>query len=383
MNTQVESRLKNWQRNSCIAGIASLAVWLVAACVAHQSAWQAYWFAWIFWSGVGFGSLAVMLLQFLTRGAWSHAIQRLAEAGALTLPLLALLLVPALFFLGDIFPWARGGMFADAPHKRAYLAPAWFAVRSLGYCIALTPLAFAARRWSVAEDRGVLSPDPAARLRSLGAGGLVAIIFCLMFASTDWVLSLEPEWYSTMFVVILAISQFLAALAGAIVLVTLLARAEPFATLLTARHLHDLGNLLLAFTIFWAYVSFGQFLIIWSGNLPREIGWYLHRRAGGWEYVPMALAALQFAVPVALLLSRAAKRHHRRLGPIAALVFIANVGNIWWHVTPSFQPNGMRWPWLEALAFFGLGGLWSANFLSHLRRQPLVPVRIMEEMKHG
>jgi hypothetical protein len=383
MIVPLEKRLAHWQRTSLIIGGGSLTVWVVPAVFAHQPAFQAYWFAWIFWAGMGFGSLAVMLLQFLTRGAWSHAVQRPAEAAAMTLPLLALLLVPALFFLGDIFVWTKAGLLADAPHKRAYLEPAWFTVRSIGYFVALFPLALAARRWSTAEDRGIVSPLPATKLRDLGAGGLVAYVVCMMFASTDWVLSLEPQWYSTMFAVIFSIGQFLTALSGAIVLVAVLARTEPFSILLTTKHLHDLGNLLLTFVIFWTYVSFAQFLIIWSGNLPREISWYLHRRSGGWQYVPMALALFQFAVPFALLLSRAAKQHRRRLGPIAALVFVTNIGNVWWLVTPSFQPDGMRWPWREALAFVGIGGLWCSAFLAHLRRQPLVALRILEVAKHG
>jgi hypothetical protein len=383
MNAPLERRLAEWQRISRIVGLTGLIGWCVCAGIGHRPAFQAYWFAWVFWSGVGFGSLAVMLLQFLTRGAWSHAVQRFAEAGALTLPLLALLFAPALFFMSDIFGWARAGAIADAPHKRAYLAPGWFAARSIAYFAILYPFALAARRCSIAEDRHAASPQPAAKLRGIGAGGLVAYIICMMFASTDWVLSLEPQGSSTMFVVIFVVSQFLTALAGIIVLVALCAHAEPFATLLTTKHLHDLGNLLLTFTIFWIYVSFSQFLIIWSGNLPREIAWYLHRRAGGWQYAPVTLALFQFAVPFALLLSRAAKQHRHRLGPIAALVFLTNIGNVWWLVTPSFHPNGIRLPWRELMAFAGIGGLWGAAFISHLRQQPLVAIRALEEANHG
>jgi hypothetical protein len=374
--------LDRWRRNFLIAGIVGSVVWLACVFAGRAPAWQAYWFAWIFWAGLSFGSLALMLLQFLTRGAWSHAVQRPAEAAAMTLPLATLLLIPALFFLSDIFVWAKAGALAAAPHKRDYLATPWFIARSLGYFAVLFPFVHAARHWSAIEDRNPSSPQPAAKLRVIGAGGLVAYFICMMFASTDWVLSLEPQWFSTIFVVIFAITQFLTALSGAIVLVTLFARTEPFAALLTTKHLHDLGNLLLAFVIFWTYVSFSQFLIIWSGNLPREISWYLHRRAGGWQFVPMALAALQFAVPFALLLSRAAKQHPRRLGPIAALVFVANVGNLWWLITPSFSSGELRVPWREMAAFIGIGGLWLAAFLFFLKQRPLVPLRALEEARH-
>ena len=275
MTTPLDMRLAGWQRTSAMTGIAGLIVWGVAiAIVSHQAGIPGVLVRMdILGRDVGFGSLALMLLQFLTRGAWSHAVQRPAEAAAMTLPHCSrCCCVPALFFMGDIFPWTKAGMFPTAPHKRAPISHRlWFAVRSLGYFAALFPLALAARRWSVAEDRGTVSPPPAIKLRNIGAGGLVAYFACMMFASTDWVLSLEPQWYSTMFVVIFSIGQFLTALAAAIVLVAVLARTGPFSVLLTTKHLHDLGNLLLTFVIFWTYVSFAQFLIIWSGNLPREI----------------------------------------------------------------------------------------------------------------
>ena len=197
---------------------------------------------------------------------------------------------------------------------------------------------------------------------------MIAYFAVMLFASTDWVLSLEPQWYSTMFVVIFAIDHFLAALALAIWVVT---RLAPSVVPLTTKQLHDLGNLLLAFVIFWAYVTFSQFLIIWSGNLPREISWYLHRSTGGWPRSTVALVLFQFAVPFVLLLSRAAKRHGVILGPIAALVFLANAVHVWWLIAPSFQTGGIRFPFLELAAFVGIGGLWFAMFLGFLKERML------------
>ncbi len=192
----------------------------------------------------------------------------------------------------------------------------------------------------------------------------------MLFASTDWVMSLEPQWYSTIFVVIFAIDHFLSALALAVWVAARLAR---FDAPLSTKQLHDLGNLLLAFVIFWAYVTFSQFLIIWSGNLPREISWYLDRSVGGWPRVTVALVVIQFAVPFVLLLSRAAKRHRTVLAPIAALIFLANAMHVWWLIAPSFQPHGVLIPFFECAAFIGLGGVWMGMFLGFLKERSFAP----------
>jgi hypothetical protein len=286
----------------------------------------------------------------------------------------------------QIFAWAKPDAFAghDWPHKRAYLQVGWFVVRAVFYFAILFGLALLLRRWAeVPEEQPGAAPRIFSALRGLSGAGAVGYFFCMQFASTDWVHSLEPEWYSTMFVVIFAASQFLSALALMTWFVTFFARREPYAAFLTTKQLHDLGNLLLAFVIFWAYVSFSQFMLIWMGNLPREISWYLHRRAGGWPWVALFLAVFQFFIPFALLLSRAAKRHYQTLGPIAALIFLANIVNVYWHVIPSVHAGPMGIPWLECAAFIGLGGLWTGTFLFWVNRRPLVPLYLKAEALHG
>jgi hypothetical protein len=191
----------------------------------------------------------------------------------------------------------------------------------------------------------------------------------MLFASTDWVMSLEPRWYSTMFVVIFAADQFLAALAFTVVIVTRRARRREPGSQLTPKQLLDMGNLLLAFVIFWAYVTFSQFLITWSGNLPREISWYLDRSSGGWPQIAMVLVLVQFGVPFVLLLARAAKRHEGVLGIIAAIVFCASVMHTWWLIAPAFQKSGVRLPFLEIAALAGVGGLWGAVFFEFFKER--------------
>jgi len=355
MNEALVQRAAQWQRGACLLGLAGCLAWIAGAVVSRHSAFQSYWFAWIFWSGIGFGALSILLTHRLAGGAWGEAVRPAMHAASLTIPLMAALLIPVLFSMSDIFPWAaEHGLPAASPHKRAYLTPHWFIVRALGYFAILGVLA------AVLRKRGRTSQQS-----PVSAGGIIVYAACMLFASTDWIMSLEPRWYSTMLVVIVMAWQFLAALALSIIAVTLAARAG---LLVTTKQLHDLGNLLLAFVIFWTYVSFAQFLIIWSGNLPREISWYLSRSAGGWQYIAVALAALQFALPFTFLLFRATKQLPQRLLPVAILVFVASALDVFWLVVPSFRPAGLRVQWTDLAAFVGLGGIWFGAFLFLARR---------------
>jgi hypothetical protein len=217
----------------------------------------------------------------------------------------------------------------------------------------------------------------------LSGGGLVLYVLCMNFASTDWVMSLEPEWYSTIFVVIFMAGQFLSALALMTALLAVFSGHGSLAESLPTKVFHDLGKMLLAFVIFWIYVSFSQFLVIWSGNLPKEISWYLHRSAGGWQWVALVLMLSQFFIPFALLLSRAAKRQKFRLAMIAVLIVVASVLNIFWLVAPSFHPTRCSVHWMDLAELLALGGIWSFTFIFFLKRRPLLPLPLMESMPHG
>ena len=374
MNDLAVVRIARVRWAARIAAVAGFGSCLTALTVARAHVFEAYWMAWIFWSSLGFGCLVIVMLHALTGGAWGDAIRPIAAAGAMTLPLAALLLVPAFFGLADIFPWAHAGAFhgRDWPHKRAYLSGGWFVVRSGGYFAVLAGLAWALGLW-------MRLPNSRPTFGAMSAGGLVAYFVVMLFASSDWIVSLEPQWFSTMFVVIFATDQFLSALALSVVVVTSLPRVEP----LTAKQLSDLGNLLLAFVIFWAYVTFSQFLIIWSGNLPREISWYVHRSSGGWPAVAIVLAVFQFAVPFALLLLRITKRNARSLGPVAALILFASLVHVWWLIAPSFQTTGIHLSFLELGAFAGVGGVWVAVFLGCLKRTLISMPSSGEEVAHA
>jgi hypothetical protein len=359
-------------RNALFIGIAAALLCIVGAFFSRAQFFQSWLVAWLFFTGLSLGSLVIVMIQALTGGAWGWAIRPLCEAAMLALPLMAALFIPVLIGAHDLFPWSQAqalAAHAKWQHKRAYLNLPFFALRGFFYFAVLSALAISIRR---ASHKWI---------PRLSGGGLVLYVLCMNFASTDWVMSLEPDWYSTIFVIIFIASQFLSALALMTALLSLHGSRDDAA--LETRHFHDLGNMLLAFVIFWIYVSFSQFLIIWSGNLPKEISWYLHRSAGGWKWVALFLMAFQFLVPFALLLSRAAKRKRERLGAIAAVIVVANVVNVYWFVAPSFHAEGIYLHWLDFAALIAVGGIWTGTFCWILKKQPLLPLPVVEVPRHA
>jgi hypothetical protein len=379
MDSAPNSRLNRLQRYMLIVAGVAAALSLLGGIFNHAQFFESYLFAWLFWCGLSMGALVIVMMQFLTGGAWGLAIRRLSEAAFMALPVIALLFAPILVGMHDLFPWSRPEAIQTpgSLHKHAYLNPPFFAVRTMFYFAAVIAIALLLRRWSTQQDEG--NPLAARRLRALSGGGLVLYVLCMNFASTDWVMSLEPEWYSTIFVIIFMAGQFLSALA----LMAVFSGPGAISESLPTKVFHDLGKMLLAFVIFWIYVSFSQFLVIWSGNLPKEISWYLHRSAGGWQWVALVLALSQFFIPFTLLLSRTAKRQKSRLATIAGLIVVAGVVSNFWLVAPSFHPAHFSVHWMDLAELLALGGIWSFTFLFFLKRRPLLPWPLMESIPNG
>jgi hypothetical protein len=283
-----------------------------------------------------------------------------------------LFFLPVLFGAHQIYHWSLGTLAeaADYHHKAQWLTLPFFIARSVFYFAVLIAIALFVRHW--------LNTNAAPQLNALSAGGLIAYVLCMNFASTDWVMSLDPQWYSTIFVIVFISGQFLAALALMTALLARFARYHSLGKTIPTKVFHDLGNMLLAFVVFWTYVSFSQFLIIWTGNLPREISWYLERSRGGWQWFALILFAGQFLLPFALLLSRAAKQNRERLGAIALWILAANVLSNFWLVAPTFHPQGFFIHWLDATVLIALGGFWFALFFHFLKQRPLLPREFAE-----
>ena len=364
------------QKRSLAVGLIGAVLCAGGALIFPPAFFRAYLSAYIFWIGIPVGCLALLMLHHLVGGRWGFMIQRVLEAAIQTLPLMGLLFIPLFFGLFDLYPWARTEVVAADPllqQKAAYLNMPFFIARTVGYFAVWIVLGRLLVTWSLQQDR-TADDTLTLRLQRLSGPSLVLYGLTVTFASIDWMMSLEPNWYSTLFGMIFMVSFGLAALALAILATRFLESEKPLAQVISSDRWHDLGNLLLALVMFWAYLNFCQFLLIWSENLAEEIPWYLHRIGGGWEWVALALILFQFTLPFVLLLSRDTKRNSRTLSMVAAAILLMHWLDILWMVAPSFYPARFHLHWLDIVAPVGIGGLWLAAFIGYLKARSLLPL---------
>jgi hypothetical protein len=351
-----------------------------------------YLVGFIFCLGIPLGCLVIEMIYRLTGGGWGEMIHRSSSAAIQTLPLAAILFLPVVAGMDRLYPWmnsvAASGV-GKASEKAQYLNADAFLARAMVYFAIWLVLAILLARWSRQLER-TGNPAFARRLGILSGPGLVLFSLADTFAAVDWQMSLEPHWYSTIFPVIFGISQLLAGLAFATLAATVLAPHPRVVHPVGKLYLQDLGSLLLAFIVLWAYVSFSQFLLIWTGNLPEETQWYLPRIAGGWQVFAALLALCQFATPFLFLLSKRIKRNYRTLGGVAAFVLVMHFVDIYWQIIPAFAPSDWAAAWRETIvaitAALGIGGLLLAAFLWQIRRLPelsLVEPTPPPEETHG
>ena len=381
------------RRRALAIGAVALAVCLIGAFFDRTEFFRSYLVAYMFWLGVPLGCLAVIMIHHLVGGTWGFVIQRPLESALRTFPVMAVLFVPLCFGLSDLYIWARPEAVAGDPllqQKSAYLNLPFFIARAVLYFAVWISVSLRLTSWSAEQDQrsdAELNRTVVERLQALSGPGLVLYGLTATFSSIDWVMSIEPKWYSSIYGMIFMVSDGLIALAFVIGVVYFLVRQEPLARVSQPWVFQDLGNLLLAFVMLWAYTSFSQFLIIWVENLTHEIPWYLHRLVGGWGIIAAALVAFKFALPFLLLLSRSVKQKAQALCAIAALVVAMQLLEMWWFIAPTFYPDGLVLHWTTVLAPVGIGGIWFGMFLGQLQGRPLLPfgdprlIAILEE--HG
>ncbi|MBV8742770.1 MAG: hypothetical protein JOZ12_13360 [Sinobacteraceae bacterium] len=346
---------------AAVCGLLLLAALLLPLGSAQQRL-LSYLFAFVFFTGLSVGSLALLMAHILTGGAWGEELRPFLLAAARTVPLQALLAVPILVGLPVLYPWARADAGLHDALLRAqswYLAPTFFVVRTIAY-FALWTLFL----WLIGRHRS--QPSAERSLAAAAASGLIVFALSSLLAATDWLMSLLPHWHSSTFGMLVATGWMLAAAALAILYA---AGRKPIAAQ-SPQLLADLGNLLLVFVLAWAYLAYMQYLTIWIADLPAETSWYIPRTLTSWRAVAAFLIAFQFAVPFAMLLSRRTKRRASWLAGIAALLLIAHVADAFWLTAPTLRPSGFDARGSDLLALLGMGALWWALYSGQLHAMP-------------
>ena len=338
--------------------------------------YRSYLFAFEFWLSISLGSIALIMVHHLTGGWWGFPVRRVAEAASRVMPLMFVLFIPMFFGISKVYSWAQpDAISADKilQAKQWYLNPHGFVSRAIFYFIIWNLFAFLMSKWSKEQDA---SGDPAiaGRMTAWSGPGLILWSGCVTMAAVDWIMSLEPHWYSTIYGMIFMVLALLAGMAFCVFVFRMLSDYEPLKSLVQPTKLLDLGNLTLAFVLLITYLSFDQLLIQWAGNLKDEIPWYATRVFGGWEPVAVILIICHFFAPFFLLLQRGVKGRIRVLACVMMGLLVVTVLNLYWLIEPAYDTAGPKFHILDLCAFVGIGGLWLWMFLTQLTKMPLLPV---------
>jgi hypothetical protein len=371
--------VKTLQRRSLVVGLIFGAIAALGAWLRPDQFFRAYLLAFMAWLGVSLGSMAILMLRHLTKGGWGMVIRRILGAAMRCLPLMTLLFVPILFGMPKLYLWARPLDSIQDTHLRqhlegitgTYLSVHGFIIRAAIYFAIWNVLSLLLTRWSAQQDHPPVR-DNSSKFKALSAPGLILYAFSITFAVIDWIMSIDATWISTIFGLSFLIGQVLAGFCFAVVVERILFRYQPMSKLLKPVYVHDHGKFILTFIMMWAYFAFSQWLIIWAGNLPQEITWYIRRLNGGWGYVGLFVALFHFAVPFVVLLSRPFKRDITRLVWLAVGLLLMRYVDLFWIIEPSFSTT-FKVTWLDIIVPIAMGGLYLAYFFRNLSSRPLIP----------
>jgi hypothetical protein len=371
------------QRGGWFFGGVGVLIALVGWMKSPAEFYHSYIFSYLLVLGLTLGSLGLLMLQHVTGGIWGIVIRRPLEAASRNIWLVLVLFAPVVMGMKYLYSgnetetgWLNApkqGEHALSAFQQGYLTTNGFLTRAVVYFVVWILLMWLCNQWSIRQDQQGNAEGWKLRMKQLSAPGIILYIVVMTFAAIDWAMSLSPRWSSTIYGFIFVGGQAIAAMAMMIVVVVLLSRSEPYSGLITKRHLHDLGKLLFALNMLWAYFAFSQLLIIWSGNLPEEISFYRTRMSGQWGVVALMVALLGFGVPFLLLLSRDAKRTASAVSKIAIFMILMRVVDLYWMTKPEFTSRAVP-SWLDVVVPIGLVGLWLGFFAMNLKQRPLLPV---------
>ncbi|PYY19521.1 MAG: hypothetical protein DMG60_03935 [Acidobacteria bacterium] len=344
---------------------------------------SAYLAGYVLWVGASLGCMALLMVNHLSAGKWGLIIRRVLESGAAQFPLMLILFIPIAIGMSHLFPWIPGSVRwmqqnSDAhtimQHKEMLLNKTFFLIRVPIYFFIWWAFSTTLRRWSIERDRNPHGRDWQRILENLSGIGIVVYAITMTFAIVDWIMSLDAIWFSTIYGLIYLAGQGLTAFSICIITVLLLSQEEPMRTMLRKTEMHDIGKLLFAFVMLYAYLSFSQWLIIWSANMPDEANWYLHRLAGNWINLGRFLILFEFAVPFALLLSRRLKKQPAFMVPLCAFIIFVRMVDLYWMVEPNFisTERQITFNWMYIAAPLAIGGFWIFSFIRDLKSRPVL-----------
>jgi hypothetical protein len=372
-------------------GVIGLAATAAGGALDGRRALFAYLAAFVYWVGIAAAAMIFLMANEAANSKWYIVVRRLLETIPAAFTVLAVLFIPIALGMGRIFPWVDPMAAMHAPiqpwahgegklaihlweHRHPWMNTPFFLVRAVVYFAIWMGVAMLLRGWSLAQDR-TGAPELKLKMRRLGAGGLPFVALAVTFASFDWQMSLSAFLFSTIFGVYWFAGSLVAAIAVWIIAAAAASREEPLKSAINANHIHSMGKYLFAFTAFWAYIAFSQYLLIWIANLPEEVPWYLVRTDTGWKGVGIFLALFQFLLPFVILMPRERKRSWRPLVVMAVWILAVHYVDIYWVVMPTLSPGGPSPSWMDLAAFLGVGGISVAWVVSRLRGHPILPAR--------
>ena len=371
--------VKTIAQRSLMVGVVFGVIALILAFLQPLQFFRAYLLGFMCWLGVALGSMAILMIRHLTGGGWGMVIRRILGAAMRTVPLLALLFIPVILGMRKVYIWAQPlDQIADRHLRehlenitKTYLTTNGFILRAVFYFAIWNLLSFLLSKWSKETDRPG-APDHTDRFKAVAGPGLILYGFTISFAAIDWVMSLDPSWISTIFGLVILIGQVLSAMCFAVVVERILYDYKPMSEMLNPDFVHDHGKWMLAFTMVWAYFNYSQWLIIWAGNLPSEITYYMRRLNGGWGYLGLFIVIFHFVIPFGTLLSRPFKRNIRKLVWLAAWLMLMRYLDLFWIIEPNFSKT-FTVTVADIVVPVAIGGFWLAYFFRNLGALPLLP----------
>ncbi len=361
---------------SLIIGIIGLVFSFIGWYTNAEQFYFSYLTAFVFWITIALGGLFFVMLHYLVGAHWSVVIRRFGESMSMVIPFMAILFIPILFGLKELYIWMNPEVVA-ADHllhaKSGYLNSNFFIIRLILYFVIWTVLAFLLNKYSLQQNQKS-SPDLIKKLRVISAPGMILFAMTITFASFDWLMSLDAHWYSTIFGVYIFAGSFLAFISIITFIIIRLQSNGVLTQAITSEHYHDLGKWMFAFIIFWAYMGASQYFLIWYGNIPEETIWFLHRWESSWKIISMLIVFGHFVIPFFVLFPQTTKRNKTVLTIMSVWILIMHRIDIYWIVMPTLSPHGFHFSWIDVTSMMGIGGIFLYIFWRNFTAHSLVPV---------